>query len=133
VNGISGINEDPKIIGTFGSNASGFRLAKWSSFLALVRNGTPNLMAMTSESFVPPRSTFAAQRVRNLIYQPGFSNWNMGLFKSFPLNESIGFHSARSLQRLEPSELVRQRRLQRTTNIGLNPTNLSTFGKCLPK
>jgi hypothetical protein len=29
--------------------------------------------------------------VRDLIHQPGFSNWNMGLFKAFPITETVGF------------------------------------------
>ena len=39
----------------------------------------------------PPAGTFNTQLVRDLIYQPGFQNWNMGLFKSFPMNEKRGF------------------------------------------
>jgi len=30
-------------------------------------------------------------RVRNIIYLPGFQNSNLGLFKSFPINERFGF------------------------------------------
>jgi hypothetical protein len=40
----------------------------------------------------PPAGTFnTSQHVRGLIYQPGFANWNMGLFKRFPVNERLGF------------------------------------------
>src|SRR5262249_61606853 len=42
--------------------------------------------------FRPPTAgTFNTQRVRNLIYQPGFQNWNLGLFKAFPIDEQRGF------------------------------------------
>jgi len=73
--------------------------------------------------------------VRNLIYQPGFSNWNMGLFKSFPLKRihQIQFRGG-SLQRLEPSRTGAATLVAAApTNIGLNPTNLSTFCKVLAK
>ena len=29
--------------------------------------------------------------IRNEIYNPGFNNWNLGLFKKFALNERFGF------------------------------------------
>lgn len=39
----------------------------------------------------PPKGTFnTTQNVRDLIYMPGFQNWNMGLFKRFPINERQG-------------------------------------------
>jgi hypothetical protein len=31
----------------------------------------------------PAQGTFANQRSRNIFYQPGFQNWNLGLFKYF--------------------------------------------------
>jgi len=39
----------------------------------------------------PTAGTFNTQRVRNLIYQPGYQNWNMGLFKTIPVNEKLRF------------------------------------------
>ena len=69
------VNGDPKIIGTFGTNG------QW--FATKNPDGSP--------IFTPPAAgTFTTQRVRNLIYQPGFQNWNLGLFKSFPITESTG-------------------------------------------
>ena len=38
----------------------------------------------------PAAGTFNTQRVRDIIYQPGFNNWNFGLFKSFPIREGMG-------------------------------------------
>ncbi len=29
--------------------------------------------------------------VRNSVYAPGFQNWNIGLFKTFPIKERMGF------------------------------------------
>ena len=40
----------------------------------------------------PPTGTFNLQNgVRDNIYQPGFQNWNLGLFKKFAINERTGF------------------------------------------
>jgi hypothetical protein len=36
----------------------------------------------------PAQGTFSNQRSRNIFYQPGFQNWNFGLFKSFYTTES---------------------------------------------
>jgi hypothetical protein len=38
--------------------------------------------------FTPPANgTFTTQENRNLLYNPGFQNWNIGLFKSFYITE----------------------------------------------
>jgi len=63
------MNGKPKILGNFGSG-------KWFD---------------TSVFSQPTAGTFNTQRVRDVIYQPGFNNWNLGLFKSFPIRESMGF------------------------------------------
>ena len=69
------VNGVPKIIGTFGSSG------QWFS--------TKNPDG--SSIFVQPAAgTFNHARVRDLIYQPGFQNWNLGLFKSFPIDEQRG-------------------------------------------
>jgi len=40
----------------------------------------------------PAKGTFNLQQgVRNIIYNPGFNNWNLGLFKKFAINERMGF------------------------------------------
>ena len=36
----------------------------------------------------PAKGTFTNQRSRNIFYQPGFQNWNVGLFKNFYTTES---------------------------------------------
>ena len=35
----------------------------------------------------PANGTFVTERVRNILYNPGFQNWNMGLFKNFGITE----------------------------------------------
>jgi hypothetical protein len=70
------VNGDPKIVGTFGSSGQWFATKN------------PDGSAIFSS---PAPGTFNTQRVRNLIHQPGFQNWNLGLFKAFPITERIGF------------------------------------------
>jgi predicted heme/steroid binding protein len=70
------VNGTPKIIGTFGSSG------QW--FATKNPDGSPIFTA-------PASGTFNSQRVRDLIYQPGFQNWNLGLFKSFLIDEQRGF------------------------------------------
>jgi len=129
------LNGDPKIIGTFGSNGQWFQTCKVVVVSGACPDGTPKFNGDDERIFRPPTlGTFAAQRVRNLIYQPGFSNWNMGLFKSFPLNESIGFQfRAEAYNVWNHPNWCGNAGCSGTTNIGLNPTNLSTFGKVLAK
>jgi hypothetical protein len=39
----------------------------------------------------PPKGTFNLQpNVRSPIHNPGFQNWNIGLFKQFPVNDRVG-------------------------------------------
>jgi hypothetical protein len=70
------VNGVPKIIGTFGSSG------QW--FATKNPDGSSIFTA-------PAPGTFNSQRVRDLIYQPGFQNWNLGLFKSFLIDEQRGF------------------------------------------
>jgi len=40
----------------------------------------------------PATGTFNSQKgIRDILYQPGFNNVNLGLFKKFPVNERMGF------------------------------------------
>ena len=61
-------NGNPKILGNFGSG-------KWFD---------------TSGFSKPVSGTFNTQKVRDIIYQPGYNNWNFGVFKSFPIHENMG-------------------------------------------
>jgi hypothetical protein len=69
------VNGSPKIVGTFGTGG------QW--FATKNPDGSP---IFTS----PAAGTFNTQRVRDFIYQPGFNNWNFGLFKSFAIGENKG-------------------------------------------
>lgn len=69
------VNGKPKIIGTFGTTG------QW--FATTNPDGTPIFTA-------PAAGTFNTQSVRDIIYQPGFWNWNMGLFKTVPVTERVG-------------------------------------------
>jgi predicted heme/steroid binding protein len=112
------VNGDPKIIGKFGDG-------QW--FATKNPDGTPIFTQ-------PAPGTFNTQRVRNLIYQPGFQNWNLGLFKAFPINERLGFQfRAEAFNFINHPNWCGGSGCSGTTNIGLNPTNLNTFGKVLTK
>ncbi len=63
--------------------------------------------------------------IRNLIYSPGFNNWNLGLFKKFAVTERFGFQF-----RAEAFDAFNHPNLD---NVGLDPTNLTTFGKVTGK
>jgi hypothetical protein len=113
------VNGDPKIIGTFGPSG------QW--FATTNPDGSPIFTA-------PTPGTFNTQRVRDLIYQPGFQNWNMGLFKSFPVNEKLRFQfRAEAYNVWNHPNWCGNSGCSGTTNIGLNPTNTATFGKVLSK
>jgi predicted heme/steroid binding protein len=113
------VNGDPKIIGTFGPKG------QW--FATTNPDGTPLFTA-------PAPGTFNTQRVRNLIYQPGFQNWNMGLFKTFPVKERLRLQfRAEAYNVWNHPNWCANSGCNGTTNIGLNPTNTATFGKVLAK
>jgi len=113
------MNGTPKIIGTFGPSGQWFSTTN--------PDGSPIFTQ-------PAPGTFNTQRVRNSIYQPGFENWNMGLFKSFPISESKGIQfRAEAYNVWNHPNWCGSSGCSGTTNIGLNPTNSSTFGKVLTK
>jgi predicted heme/steroid binding protein len=102
----------PKIIGTFGPSGQWFDTSVFSK---------------------PAAGTFNTQRVRNLIYQPGYQNWNLGLFKTFPVTEKTGLQfRAEAFNFINHPNWCGGSGCSGTTNIGLNPTS-STFGKVLTK
>jgi hypothetical protein len=82
----------------------------------------------------PAPGTFNTQRVRDLIYQPGYQNWNLGLFKNFRIDEQRGFQfRAEAFNFINHPNWCGGSGCNGTTNIGLNPANLNTFGKVLTK
>lgn len=105
-------------------------------------NGTPHILGHFSNSpadtnkwfdtsiFTQPTSgTFNVQRARNLIYQPGFQNWNMGLFKAIPVNERFRFQF-----RAEAFNVWNHPNWGGTSGggVNLNPTS-GSFGKVTSK
>ncbi len=75
------MNGTPSIVGGFAANGS----------------KDPNFWFTTTNSdgspiYTPPaKGTFVMQKgIRNVIHSPGFSNWNVGLFKRFALTERAG-------------------------------------------
>ena len=98
----------PKIIGTFGKNGQWFDTSVFSK---------------------PTAGTFNTQRVRNIIYQPGFQNWNLGLFKIIPVSEQVRFQF-----RAEAFNVWNHPNWGGASGGGVqfNPTS-STFGKVTTK
>lgn len=109
------LNGSPRIVGTFGSGG------QW--FATTNPDGTPIFTQ-------PAKGTFNTQLVRDIIYQPGFQNWNMGLFKAFPIGEKRGFQF-----RAEAYNVWNHPNWGGASGGGVqfNPTNLKTFGKVLTK
>jgi len=109
------LNGDPKIVGTFGTNGTWFatKNADGSSIFTQPAPGTFN----------------TTQNVRNLIYQPGFQNWNLGLFKKIPITERIGVQF-----RAEAFNFINHPNWGGGSGGGVqfNPTS-STFGKVTTK
>ena len=76
------INGDPKIVHNFAANGGGDP-NYW--FAITNSDGSPIFTK-------PAAGTFVLQpNIRNRIHDPGFQNWNIGLFKQFPVNERVGF------------------------------------------
>src|SRR5882757_1331225 len=106
------VSSTPKIIGTFGATGQWFD---------------------TSVFTKPAAGTFNTQRVRNLIYQPGYQNWKLGLLNTFPVTEKTGLQfRAEAYNFINHPNWCGGSGCSGTTNIGLNPTS-STFGKVLTK
>jgi predicted heme/steroid binding protein len=114
------INGNPAVLGQFAANGANDP-AQW--FATKNADGTP--------IFTPPAAgTFnTTQSVRGLIYQPGFQNWNLGLFKKFAINERTGFQF-----RAEAFNFINHPNLGGGSGGGVqfNPTS-STFGKVTTK
>ena len=113
------VHGTPGIIGTFGPNGQWFSTTN------------PDGSAIFT---APPKGTFNTQLVRNIIRQPGFQNWNLGLFKEFPIGEKRGFQfRAEAYNVWNHPNWCGASGCSGTTNIGLDPTNPKTFGKVLVK
>lgn len=113
------LNGHPSLIKTFGPTGTWFTTTN--------PDGSPIFTA-------PPAGTFNTQLVRDLIYQPGFSNWNLSLFKTIPINEKRGFEfRAEAFNVWNHPNWCGASGCSGGTNIGLDPTNTKTFGKVLTK
>ena len=113
------VNGSPNLVKTFGPNGTWFSTTN------------PDGSAIFTQ---PPKGTFNGQLVRDLIHQPGFSNWNMSLFKKFPINERRGFEfRAEAFNVWNHPNWCGASGCSGGTNIGLDPTNAKTFGKVLTK
>jgi len=109
------VNGDPKIVGTFGTGG------QW--FATKNADGSPIFTQ-------PAPGTFnTTQNVRDLIYQPGFQNWNLGLFKKIPITERVGLQF-----RAEAFNFINHPNWGGGSGGGVqfNPTS-STFGKVTTK
>jgi hypothetical protein len=74
----------------------------------------------------PAPGTFVTSNVaRNVLYNPGFNNWNLGLFKKFAITEQTGFQF-----RAEAFDAFNH---PNWSGVGTDPTNLGTFLKVTGK
>src|SRR5258708_29377260 len=75
----------------------------------------------------PATNTFNTQAAgfRNVLHNPGFVNWNAGLFKKIAVTEKTGFQF-----RAEAFNLFNH---PNWGNVNTSPTALSTFGKITSK
>ena len=110
------LNGTPAILHQF---AGGAGAASPNQYFAVTNSaGQPLFTA-------PPAGTFNLQPgVRDEIYQPGFQDWNAGLYKKFAVNERTGFEF-----RAEAFDLPNH---PNWSGPQFNPTS-STFGKVTSK
>jgi hypothetical protein len=124
-----GTNNDFAGVGEFGSFGCGSEGQFW------VLNGSPTVTTgafagpvttssspkyFTASVTQPAAGTFNLQSgVRDSVYQPGIQDWNIGLLKTFPVNERSGFQF-----RAEAYDFLNHANL---SGPNLNPTS-SQFG-----
>ena len=110
------MNGNPTVLGNFAAGGSTDpRL--W--FQTTNADGTPIFTAPTKGTFVTGPVS------RDFFHNPGLVNWNIGLFKRFPVNERTGFEF-----RAEAFDAFNHPNLG---SAGTNPNSLSTFGKVTGK
>jgi len=74
----------------------------------------------------PAKGTFVHQDgIRDMIYNPGFENWNLGLFKTFEVREHTGFQFR--------AEAFNAFNHPNWNGVGTDPTNLTSFMKVTGK
>jgi hypothetical protein len=111
------MNATPTIVHQIAANGSGD--AKYW-FTTTDANG--NLLFSA-----PAKNTFNTQPAgfRDVLHNPGFENWNVGLFKKFSFTEKTGMQF-----RAEAFDVFNH---PNWGGVNTNPTNLSTFGKITSK
>jgi len=133
-----GTSNDYAGVGEVGSFGCGSEGQFW------VMNGTPVILGQFANASTSPNQYFSVtnssgaplftapatgtfnlqQGVRDSIYQPGFQDWNLGLYKKFALNEKNHIEF-----RAEAFDVTNH---PNWSGPGLNPTS-STFGKVTSK
>jgi hypothetical protein len=79
-----------------------------------------------SQFTAPAPGTFVTTNIaRDRVYNPGFNNWNLGLFKKFVVNERAAFQFR--------AEAFNAFNHPNWNGMGTDPTNLGTFGKITGK
>ena len=124
------VNGNPKLIKTFGPNGQWFQTC-----LVDVPAGQKCPDGTTGAPFYgdderifrpPSNGQFNLQKgVRGLIYRPGLENWNIGLYKKFPINERDGFQFR--------AEAFNAFNHPNWASPGMNPKSTGTFGKVVGK
>jgi hypothetical protein len=122
------VNGDPKLMKTFGPNGQWFQTCLVNVPAGQkCPDGTPAFSGDDERIFRPPSAgQFNLQKgVRGLIYRPGLENWNIGLYKKFPINERDGFQFR--------AEAFNAFNHPNWASPGLNPNATGTFGKVVGK
>ncbi len=110
------MNGTPTVIGDFAANGSSDAKYWFSTTNA---DGSPIWTA-------PAKGTFNHQEgIRDVVHNPGFINFNMGLFKKFAITEGTGLQF-----RAQAFNIFNHPNL---SGAGNSPTNSSTFGKITGK
>ena len=105
---------------------SGNTNANWWVYPFNEPNCPANGAGCTLKWSAPAKGTFNHQPgIRDMLYNPGFENWNLGLFKKFALNERAGFQFR--------AEAFNAFNHPNWNGVGTDPTNLTTFMKVTSK
>ena len=105
---------------------SGNSDANWWIYPFNEPNCPPTGAGCTLKWSAPAAGTFNHQSgVRDMIYNPGFENVNLGLFKDFLIKEGLGFQF-----RCEAFDAFNH---PNWSGVGTDPTNLTTFMKVTGK
>jgi hypothetical protein len=109
-------NGDPTIVHQIALNGASDNLYWFSA-----RDGNGNLLFSQ-----PAKGTFNdTPGSRNTLHNPGFQNWNLGLYKKFAIGEKTGFQFR--------AQAFNAFNHPNWSGANFNPTNLSTFGKVTGK